>query len=69
MPGSGPESSHRISETPPAVFPLTSTWLGLTTMASAIAGSATETRLIRVGEVITSERPTIKCSIWGASAV
>src|ERR1019366_9178359 len=38
------------------------------TIASAIAGSASDIRLIRVGEVITSERPTNKCSAWGTSA-
>src|SRR5713226_3380907 len=61
------DSSHNSSETPPGVFPFTRTWVGLTTMASAILGSARDTLLIRVGEEITIERPTNKCRVFGAS--
>src|SRR4029077_1191081 len=36
-------------------------------MASAIEGSARDTRLIRVGDVMTSDRPTMRCSDCGVS--
>src|ERR1700756_4761823 len=62
-----PISSHMISETPPGALPFTTTWVGLTTIASAIVGSANDTRLIRFGDVITNERPTSRCSTCGAS--
>src|SRR5205085_10169529 len=59
-------SSHDGSDTPPGFFPFTSTCVGLTTIASAISGSASDTRLMREGEVITSDLPTSKCNVCGS---
>ena len=42
------------------VLPLTRTCVGLTTIASAMFGSASDTRLMRAGEEMTIERPTSK---------
>ena len=58
-----PVSSHNTRETAPGALPLSRIWLGLTAKASTMVGSATEMRLMRAGEVITSDRPTNTCRV------